>query len=121
MSDALSFAEIDAQQVELLPARTVLSAFHGWYHCDYGHYIDYDHYADYGDDGGDGGEGGDNNEGGDGKGGDANADAMVKDNVNHGYSQVNIAVAVGGVAGDGHGGDVDADGGMGGDGSTHKM
>src|SRR6185312_14872281 len=27
MSDALSFGEIDAQQVELLPARTVLSLF----------------------------------------------------------------------------------------------
>jgi hypothetical protein len=28
MSDALSFAEIDGQHVELLPARTVLSLFH---------------------------------------------------------------------------------------------
>jgi hypothetical protein len=28
MSDALSFAEIDGQQGELLPARTVLSLFH---------------------------------------------------------------------------------------------
>jgi hypothetical protein len=27
MSDALSFAEIDGQHVELLPARTVMSAF----------------------------------------------------------------------------------------------
>jgi hypothetical protein len=27
MSDALSFAEIDGQQVELLPARTVMSLF----------------------------------------------------------------------------------------------
>ncbi len=27
MSDALSFAEIDGQQVELLPARTVMSMF----------------------------------------------------------------------------------------------
>ncbi|MBV8539153.1 MAG: hypothetical protein JO063_04025 [Pseudonocardiales bacterium] len=27
MSDALSFAELDGQQVELLPARTVLSTF----------------------------------------------------------------------------------------------
>lgn len=27
MSDALSFAEIDSQHVELLPARTVLSTF----------------------------------------------------------------------------------------------
>jgi hypothetical protein len=27
MSDALSFAELDGQQVELLPARTVLSMF----------------------------------------------------------------------------------------------
>ena len=28
MSDALSFAEMDGQHVELLPARTVLSMFH---------------------------------------------------------------------------------------------
>jgi len=31
MSDALSFEEIDGQHVELLPARTVMSAFRtGW-------------------------------------------------------------------------------------------
>jgi hypothetical protein len=28
MSDALSFADIDGQHVELLPARTVMSMFH---------------------------------------------------------------------------------------------
>jgi hypothetical protein len=28
MSDTLSFVEIDSQDVELLPARTVMSAFH---------------------------------------------------------------------------------------------
>ncbi|MGQ0778103.1 MAG: hypothetical protein ACT4NY_27445 [Pseudonocardiales bacterium] len=40
MSDALSFAEIDGQHVELLPARTVLSSYCGyrschWDYCDY--------------------------------------------------------------------------------------
>lgn len=40
MSDALSFAELDGQRVELLPARTVLSSYCGyhschWDHCDY--------------------------------------------------------------------------------------
>ena len=48
MSDGLSFADIDGQHVELLPARTVLSLFMA------------------GGDGGDGGVGGD---GGNGQGG----------------------------------------------------
>lgn len=44
MSDVLSFAEIDGQHVELLPARTVLSSYCGYhsYYC--GHY-DYDYYS----------------------------------------------------------------------------
>lgn len=110
MSDALSFADIDGQHVELLPARTVLSLYGG-------------SYPDYSDDGGDGGDGGDHNKGGDGKGGDGgDAHATAKDNVNvavhnHGdVEQKNAAVAEGGNGGDAKGGNVDADGGDGGDG-----
>jgi hypothetical protein len=47
MSDALSFAEIDGQHVELLPARTVLSLFSAGCGCKGG-----------GGDGGTGGAGG---------------------------------------------------------------
>lgn len=54
MSNALSFAEIDGQHVELLPARTVMSMFSTGYGCDCG------------GGGGDGGEGGN---GGNGQGG----------------------------------------------------
>ena len=50
MTDALSFAEIDGQHVELLPARTVLSLFSGCGGCD-------------------GPQGGDASRGGDGYGG----------------------------------------------------
>lgn len=118
MSDALSFADIDGQHVELLPARTVLTTY------GYGH--DGGHPGDdsKGDDGGDGGDGGDYNTGGDGgkggDGGDADADAEAKDNkVESGWGDAkldNVAVAVGGEGGDANGGDVDADGGDGGDG-----
>lgn len=113
MSDALScavlsWAEVDSQRVELLPARTVLSAFDSWY------------FGGVGDDGGTGGDGGDGNTGGEGGyGGDGgNAEATVKDNYNYGFMQINIAIAEGGDGGDADGGDVDADGGSGGDGGT---
>ena len=106
MTEALSFADIDGQHAELLPARTVLTTY------------------GYGDDGGDGGDGGDYNTGGDGgyggDGGDAYADADAKDNYVFSYSGdaelENTAVAVGGDGGDANGGDVHADGGDGGDG-----
>ena len=52
MSDALSFAEVDGQHVELLPARTVMSMIH----CG-------------GDSGGRGGNGGYGGHGGTGRGG----------------------------------------------------
>ncbi len=51
MSDALSFAEVDGQHVELLPARTVLSLFSA------------------GGGGGRGGNGGEGGNGGTGRGG----------------------------------------------------
>ncbi|MCA1672177.1 MAG: hypothetical protein LC799_08245 [Actinobacteria bacterium] len=109
MSDALScgvlgWAEIEAQRVEMLPARTVLSSIDSWYFCGSG------------DDGGSGGDGGDHNKGGDGgQGGDGgNAYANVSDNVNNGFMQINIAIAEGGDGGDANGGDVDANGGQGG-------
>lgn len=79
MSDALSFAEIDVQRVELLPARTVLSSL-----------------------GGDGGWAGD---GFGGFGGDS-GDAVVAGNDNYGGIQVNIAISgPGGWGGPGWGGD----------------
>lgn len=44
MSDALSFAEIDGQRVEMLPARTVLSSYCGGTHYHYcGYSFDYDY------------------------------------------------------------------------------
>jgi len=52
MSDALSFAEIDGQRVELLPARTVMSLLHTG-----------------GDSSGRGGNGGEGGKGGAGRGG----------------------------------------------------
>ncbi|MDQ3761132.1 MAG: hypothetical protein M3460_05375 [Actinomycetota bacterium] len=61
MSDALSFAEIDGQHVELLPARTVLSMF-----------------ATGGPRGGDAGNGGMGGTGG--EGGDAKGKAALFDN-----------------------------------------
>ncbi|MGH3907675.1 MAG: hypothetical protein ACRDTE_26370 [Pseudonocardiaceae bacterium] len=104
MSDALSFAEIDGQHLEMLPARTVLSMYGGG----------------YGDDGGDGGKGGDGGYGGDAKGGDGgSADAKVHDNYNVGKGdQYNVAYGGwGGDGGDAKGGDADGgDGGKGGDG-----
>lgn len=102
MSDALSFADIHGQRVELLPARIVLTT------------------SGYSDDGGDGGDGGDYNTGGDGgKGGDGgDAYAKADHNYNSSYwgdaKQENVAVAVAGDGGDANGGDVDADGGDGG-------
>jgi hypothetical protein len=41
MSDAMTFGEIDGQEVELLPARTVLS-FYG------GHFDPFDYFDDFG-------------------------------------------------------------------------
>lgn len=110
MSDALSCAvpswpELDEQRVELLPSRTVLSAFGSWY------------FGGTGDDGGPGGAAGDGGYGGWGFGGDGGdgGDATVQDNVNNGFIQVNVAIAApGGPGGYGDGGD--ADGGDGGDG-----
>lgn len=102
--DVLSWAEIDGQRLELLPARTVLSSFDP---CYFGG----------GDDGGPGGEGGDGGYGGWGFGGDGGdgGDASVHDNVNNGFIQVNVAVGgPGGPGGYGDGGD--ADGGDGGEG-----
>jgi hypothetical protein len=68
MTDTLSFAEIDGQHVELLPARTVLSLFStggcgdgGGGHGGGGH--------DGGDGGGRGGNGGYGGDGGTGRGG----------------------------------------------------
>ncbi len=58
MTDALSFAEIDAQHLELLPARTVLSLFTA----------------------GGGSEGGDGYGGDGGYGGDAKGKAAIFDN-----------------------------------------
>lgn len=90
MSNALSFAEVARQQVELLPARTVMST---------------------------GGVGGSGNYGGDGYGGHGgDATAVVFDNYNFGdtrdgdVTQYNLAIAVGGDGGDGYGGVVFADG-----------
>lgn len=89
--DVLSWAEIDGQQAELLPARTVLSTFgshSGW--------------ADWG--------GGDLNVGGTGQGGQGgDALAVVADNNNYGLVQINIAIAFAGDGGDGYGGDVDTE------------
>lgn len=42
MSDALSFAEIDGQHVELLPGRTVLSSCCGYHSCHWDHW---DHWS----------------------------------------------------------------------------
>ena len=110
MSDVLScdvvgWAEMNAQQVELLPARTVLSAFDSWY------------FGGLGDDGGHGGEGGDGNTGGaGGEGGDSgDATATIENPQNYGFMQINIAIAETGDGGDANGGDVDANGGDGGD------
>src|ERR1700742_2559191 len=93
--DALSWAEIDGQEIELLPARTVLSTFGDA--CHGGHY-------DNGGDGGDAGEGGDA--------------TVVGYNYGNGI-QINIAIGgPGGDGGDANGGDADggdADGGDGGD------
>ncbi|MDQ3761469.1 MAG: hypothetical protein M3460_07140 [Actinomycetota bacterium] len=76
MSDALSFAEIDGQHVELLPARTVMSMFAA----------------------GGGGKGGD---GGDGFGGIG----INLLNINVLGEQTNIAGSgFGGAGGDAHGG-----------------
>lgn len=112
MSDALScgmlsWAEVDGQRVELLPSRTVLSAYAPAY------------FGGYGDDGGPGGEGGDGGWGGWGFGGEGGdgGDANVEGNVNHGFIQINVAVAgPGGYGGPGFGGD--ADGGEGGEGGS---
>jgi hypothetical protein len=95
MSEALSFAEVDGQHVELLPARTVLSCFNGYY-GGYGDEFEF--------------EGGDGGWGGDGYGGDGGdgGHAIVADNVNKSFfgDQYNVAVGGhGGHGGDGWGGD----------------
>lgn len=93
----LTWAEIDGQRAELLPARTVLSAaFDAWY---FG-----------GDDGGSAGDGGDGGYGGPGVGGDGGngGHAIVADNVNNGFIQINVAIGgPGGYGGEGDGGDAD--------------
>jgi hypothetical protein len=97
MSDALSFTELDEQRVELLPARTVLSCFNGGY-------------------GGDEFEGGDGGWGGDAKGGYGGdgGDAVVANNVNNGFIQINVAIGgPGGWGGDAYGGDADGGDGFG--------
>lgn len=66
MTDALSFSEVDGQQVELLPARTVLSLFNTGGCGDGGGGHDGGHDGDGGGRGGNGGYGGD---GGTGRGG----------------------------------------------------
>lgn len=113
MSDALNcdvfgWVEMNAQQVELLPARTVLSAF------------DASYFGVPGDDGGYGGDGGNGDTGG--EGGDAgdggNATATIDHPTNYGFLQINIAIAEAGDGGDANGGDVDAGGGDGGDGGA---
>jgi hypothetical protein len=76
MSDALSFVEIDGQHVELLPARTVMSAF------------------SLGKGGGDGGTGG--------AGGAANGGVGV--NVLSGLGVLGTGTATGGDAAGGNGG-----------------
>ena len=99
-AETLGFAEIEAQQVELLPARTVLSTVGGGY------------YGGYGDDGGPGGDGGYGGQGGQAYGGDGGtADATVAHNVNNGFIQINVAVAE---ANGGHGYANGGDGGTGG-------
>lgn len=113
MSDALScdvfgWAEMNAQRVELLPARTVLSAFDAGY------------FGSPGDDGGLGGNGGDHDTGGEGgeAGDGGNATATIENPENYGFLQINIAIATGGDGGDANGGDVDAHGGDGGEGGA---
>jgi len=117
MSDALSFADIEGLRAELLPARTVMSAFG---------------YTGDGDNGGNGGEGGDNNKGGPANGGNGGtggdggpANAEVHGNFNIGYEnyaevkQENFATAIGGSGGSADGGDGGTGGasGFGGDGA----
>jgi hypothetical protein len=74
MSDALSFVEIEGQHVELLPARTVMSAFRAG--------------------------GGNGNEGGNG----GSAQGGVGVNVLSGIGVLGTGVASGGDAAGGHGG-----------------
>lgn len=102
--DELRWDEIDGQRVELLPARTVLSAGCGAWHFGGG---------------GDGGPASDGGYGGWGFGGEAGdgGDATVEGNVNNGFIQVNVAIGgPGGYGGEGDGGDAaggDADSGEG--------
>jgi hypothetical protein len=98
MNDALSSDEIGAQQVELLPDRTVMSAFSslGGFHL-----------LDIGGDNNDGGDAG----GGDGgAGGDGGSFNVVAGNVNLGNGDQYNSAGNGGDGGDG------GDGGWAGDG-----
>jgi hypothetical protein len=84
MFNALSSAEVDGQQVELLPDRTVMSAFSslgGFHQLDLGN-------------------GGDHNDGGDANGGDANGGDGGHDNWNFFGKQDNSG-GDGGYGGDG--------------------
>lgn len=125
MSNALSFAEINEQRVEFLPARTVLTTL--------GNISG----GGSGDDGGTGGDGGAHNPGGQGVGGQGvgstgvggqggETNAVVGGNQTNGLisPQINVAVAFGGdggtgiggngYGGTGNGGDIEANGGDGG-------
>lgn len=89
MSDTLTFAELDGQQVELLPARTVLSLF------------------ELGGDGGAGGTAGDGDHGG--NGGLAFAGSQFALFGDNNVSADGGAGGDGGSADGGAGGDVDID------------
>ncbi|MGH3797294.1 MAG: hypothetical protein ACRDSP_20665 [Pseudonocardiaceae bacterium] len=68
MSDALNFAELDAQKVELLPNRTVLSCYGGSFGQDNGDHGDYgqDSHDSGSDQSGDSGQGSGSDHGSDG-------------------------------------------------------
>lgn len=104
MSNALSFAEVDSQRLELLPARIVLTT------------LGPINSAGSGDDGGTGGHGGFGNAGGQGTGGQGGDGHGTVVGNNHGFisPQINIALGFGGTGGEGQGGGIVANGGEGG-------